>query len=275
MKIGRSRTLQSAKYTQKKRRKMLIMALATLASILIAITIVILVIRLPFLQINSINVSGVHTIDAELVKKIAQTEIANSYLYLLPKQSIILYPKQDIEKKLMVSVAKIESVMVSIVNMSLLNIDITERGPSVIICEGYREDLDDSKCSYADQYAIAYEKIASSTINSDLFRYYANSPIDIKKFGELQKFVSDIKKAGIIANGMLIGEDGGFELYIENADQSSATVYFDDRTSFDRTKTNLVIFWQNAINKKIGLSKVPNFDYINLRFGNNVFYLVK
>lgn len=275
MKIGRSRTLQSARYVQKKRRKMIVTASVATVSVLVVFVIAILILRLPFLKITAINVSGAKTVDIELVKKITQTELDGNYMYLIPKQSIFFYPKRSIREKLINDVSKIEDMRINVINMSLLNIDITERGPSVIICEGYREDSDDSKCSYADQNAITYEKIASSTMNATLFKYYANAPIEIKRFNELQKFVSDIKKAGIVAYAMLIGEEGSFELYIENMDKSSATVYFDDRTSFDKTRSNLLIFWQNVMSKKIGLSEIPNFEYINLRFGNNVFYLVK
>ena len=69
--------------------------------------------------------------------------------------------------------------------------------------------------------------------------------------------------------------NGNFELYIKNKDQSITVVYFDDRTPFDKTAENFLAFWQSAQDKKLGLTVVPTFDYINLRFGNNVFYTTR
>ena len=95
------------------------------------------------------------------------------------------------------------------------------------------------------------------------------------RFAKLQQFISELNSTIIDATGLLIGDDGSYELYIKNPDGSSGVVYFDDRTPLENTKSNLLVFWQNALDKKIGLTHMPSFEYVNLRFGKNIFYLIK
>ena len=99
--------------------------------------------------------------------------------------------------------------------------------------------------------------------------------IDKALFHDLQKFIDTIQRAHISTVGILIGENNRFELYLKNTDLTEVTVYFDNRLPFNKTATNLVAFWNDSITKKKNATTTPIFDYINLRFGNNIFYVTK
>ena len=74
---------------------------------------------------------------------------------------------------------------------------------------------------------------------------------------------------------MLINENGAYELYAKNKDNSEAIIYFDDRSSLRKTSSNLIAFWNDSQIIKKGATTALMFDYINLRFGNNNFYVTK
>lgn len=284
MNIGRIRTLQSPKYANKKRKKLIFLVFVSISLIFILLILLILVLHLSLFKINSINISGADSVSIQNIEKTVKSSIDGSYLYIIPRSSFIFYPKSEIRNILINDYPEIKDLDIKIKGLTNLNIDIDERKPEVIVCEGFRNDENDGGCYYSDAGGFVYGKAASTT-DSNYFKYYVNqnSTTTIMgsyftrgtKFIELQKFIRDIANSGIKANGILVSDDNSYELYIENFDESDAIVYFDDRTSFDKTLSNLVVFWKNVVNKKIGLSVVPNFDYINLRFGNNVFYLVK
>lgn len=284
MNIGRIRTLQSPKYANKKRKKLIFLVSVSISLIFILLILLILVLHLSLFKINSINISGADSVSIQNIEKTVKSSIDGSYLYIIPRSSFIFYPKSKIRNILINDYPEIKDLDIKIKGLTNLNIDIDERKPEVIVCEGFRNDENDGSCYYSDAGGFVYGKAASTT-DSNYFKYYVNqnSTTTIMgsyftrgtKFIELQKFIRDIANSGIKANGILVSDDNSYELYIENFDESDAIVYFDDRTSFDKTLLNLVVFWKNAVNKKIGLSVVPNFDYINLRFGNNVFYLIK
>jgi hypothetical protein len=98
---------------------------------------------------------------------------------------------------------------------------------------------------------------------------------DKDKFPKLQSFVETIKRSGLDLTGLLVGEDGEYEIYAKNFDDSEMVIYFNDRVSFDKTASNLIAFIEDSKVKKTDNNGKMNFESINLRFGNNIFYVTK
>ena len=284
MKIGRTRTLQSAKYLQKKKKKQIITISLIVLVVIVILAAIVLTLRLPFLQIKSIEIDGASTLPVETMQRNVLNSLDGNYLYVIPKTNIFFYPKEKINTNLQKTFSKINSIHTELSGLNTVVVKIDERQVSVIACEGFKEDEGDDTCYFTDSAGFVYDKL--NGFSDDVyFKYYLNTAstsitvgsnfIDVSLFSKLQKFIKNINDAGIKAKGLLIGDEGSYELYVENKDLSNAVVYFDDRTSLDKTLANLVVFWKNAMEKKLGMSTVPNFEYINLRFGNNVFYLTK
>jgi hypothetical protein len=273
MKFGRSRTLQSQKYLQKKRKKFIVNTSISATVLFLIFLSIILLLRLSFFRINTIGLSNVQSINQDEIKSAAQSHLSGNYFYVIPRNNFLFYPKKEISSSLLSQFKKIDSLKIKVQGVSTLVIDVTERAPAVILCDGFKDDAD-NKCSYADKNGYNYdERPASST--KDYFIYYSNIQIPEEKFIQLQKFVSNLTNYEIKTTGMLVSEDGSYELYVKNIDESIAIVYFDDRVSLDKTLSNFISFWQSSAEKKIGSSEKSNFEYINFRFGNNIFYLLK
>ncbi len=229
---------------------------------------------LSFLRVTNISVNDTLNIKSEEVKKDVLDMVSGNYYFIIPKDSYFFLSKEKIKNKIVDDFKRIDTIEIKNKGTTGLEIEITERQPEVMICDGFREDEEGEHCSFADKQGIIFEKVATSS-DKIYFKYYSSDEIDKDKFLQLQDFVKNVENSGIIATGLLLSEDGSYELYIKNVDQSIAVVYFDDRTSLDKVVSNLSVFWKNSINKKIGSDSIPNFEYINLRFGNNVFYHIK
>ena len=244
----------------------------------------IVILKLPFLRIKNVEVEGVVALSGEELKEKADLNLAGKYLHIIPKTSSIFYPKEKIRKDILESFRKIKTLDIELKGLSTLKISVTEREPEIIVCEGFKEASNSDECFFADEGGYVYES-TSTAIDDVYFKYYMNSGsttvatgqkfIETEKFNEFQKFVQNIKRNGIEPTGMLVAEDGNHELYIKNVDDSLAVVYFDERTPFDKIASNLITFWQNAMIEMRVEDVVPTFDYINLRFGNNVFYITR
>lgn len=274
MKIGRLSTLQSAKYLQKKKKqRILTITIYSIAS-LIVILAILLSFKLSFLRVTNISANDTINIKSEEVKKDVLDMVSGNYYFIIPKDSYFFLSKEKIKNKIVDDFKRIDTIEIKNKGTTGLEIEITERQPEVMICDGFREDEEGEHCSFADKQGIIFEKVATSS-DKTYFKYYSSGEIEKDKFQQLQNFVKNVENSGIIATGLLLSEDGSYELYIKNVDQSIAVVYFDDRTSLDKVVSNLSVFWKNSINKKIGSDLIPNFEYINLRFGNNVFYHIK
>jgi hypothetical protein len=234
--------------------------------------------------LRNIEVVGTETISSEDIVKNIKQSMEGEYVYVIPKTSIFFYPKSSVYENLLRTFPKIDTIESEIEGTSKIKFSVKEKIPSVVVCEGFREDESSSSCYFSDMTGYIYEKV-DQQFDGVYFKYYLNTSsttltvgsnfIEKDRFSKLQEFVEGINDTIVPATGILIADDGSYELYIQNRDLSTAVVYFDDRTSFEKTLQNLSVFLANANSKKIGVETIPNFEYINLRFGNNVFYLIR
>lgn len=281
----RLRILQSPKIAEKKRKKRIYKALIYFVSIVVLLVVILLFLRLNFLQIDNVSIMGASTINnVEMEKKINESLVGN-YIGLIPKTNIFFYPKNAIKEELKNNFKAIQELSIKIKGMNTILVDLKEKDPTSLVCEGFPEDKGENEsCYFIDKAGYIYAK-APQFSNGVYTRYYTGAKveenilgtnfIDQKTFTELENFISIIKKSKLIPTGILIGENGEYEMYIKNIDESIMTVYFDNRFPFDKTATNLIAFIEDAKLKKKSASTTPIFDSINLRFGNNIFYVPK
>ncbi len=257
-----SRALHSPKYVQRKRKRLFVTVFLFILCIVTISVSIILLLRSPFFKIDRIIVNGSPTLPLEKIQQEA--------LSLLDKDS------EDIKKTLLEDFKEIETVSIRRSGLRTLTLNLEERLPAAVVCLGFRdEDLPSSDCYTSDKHGYIF---MSATTTDSSTRYYlptdkGDNPLGTtfiieKRFQELERFVVGSRKGGLSPLGVLIGEDGDYEMYMKNKKgNSEVTVYFDDKAPFDNTLSNLLTFWQNSL-----ASTTIAFDYINLRFGNTVYY---
>jgi cell division septal protein FtsQ len=282
----RSRILQSPKVVEKKRKKLIITSLLILACAILFFVTLFFFFRLPILQVSMIEISGTKTMNTDTIKQKAQEYLEGEYFGLIPRSSTFFFPKFDIKESLINSFKRIERLEIQRKGISGINIVIEEKDAVAIVCGGFHDNDDaEQKCYSVDKNGYVFEEspnfsdgvyphyyldldnkgtniIGSSFINSDLFQQF-------------QKFIKTIQDSHISIVGLLIGDKDQYELYIKNKDDTEAVVYFDNRIPFEKTASNLILFWNDSMLKKKNATSTPVFDYINLRFGNNIFYVTK
>jgi hypothetical protein len=220
------------------------------------------------------------------IKEDAQTALEGYYFGLIPKSNILFYPKLVIEDNLINLFKKIDGVSVSRTGVNSIKVDIKERETVAIVCGGFHnEDDTNQKCYSVDKDGYVFEE--SADFSEGVYPHYyldldsknagiiGSTFIDKELFLQFQKFMAMIQKEHISIVGLLIGEKNQYELYIKNKDDTETVVYFDNRTPLEKTASNLILFWNDSMLKKKNATTTPIFDYINLRFGNNIFYVTK
>ncbi len=263
-----SRKLQSSKYTQKKRARRAVRNTLWLLCMLVSAAFVLLILKSSLFQITTIHVAGADTT--------SQKEIQETVMSTLSKTSspnIFLFSKDAVTKAILDAFPMINSLTISRSGLGALAIGVEERTPAVTVCFGFREESTDADCYVSDRRGYIFAPAASTTASS-LNHYYVStdkgtSPIgttftDEKHLGALEHLVQGVHAGGLTPLGILIGENGTYEMYVKNKEgESEVTIYLDDKAPFDTTLANLLTFWN---------ASTSTFDYINLRFGNTVYY---
>ena len=166
--------------------------------------------------------------------------------------------------------------------MSGLYIEIKEKRPTAVFCHGFHEERieDEKNCYFSDNngyiYSVAIESsahkymryyISNSDFNKDGKTIIGNNFIDREKFKRLKIFSDGISKAGLIPIGILINDNNQYEMYIKGNPET--IIYFDDKAPLENTLDNVLTFLKDIKSKN---QKIEDLDYINLRFGKNIFY---
>lgn len=263
----------SPRYIKRKRKRMFATILLGVVCCATVFSFVTLSLRSSLFEINTISVHGLDSaLNNEIQEKIRPL-VSN----------IFIIPKSEIERIIKENFKNVETLEISRAGLREIAISLQGRTTAAVVCPGFREEGEKNECYASDSSGFIFSLISTSTPQNHLNHYYvpetgSTTPgsnfISTECFRELEKFMNQSRLGGLAPLGILIGENGDYEMYVKNRKgDSEVTIYFDDNAPFDETLSNLLTFWQdpgNAKNKKATTTR--SFDYINLRFGNAVYY---
>ena len=265
--------------------------------------------RLSWLGIFSITNVQVYGADPDIVgnlRSAALNELQGAYAGLFARSNSAFYPKRDIESAVTNASARISGVDIHRTGIHGLAITVAERVPAAVVCAELPDFSsgvsNDSSCYFADAKGFIFMEAPTST--PQIFeRYYApdlagvqNSVLtpsgaigsyatSTREFTDLQSFMEAVHAAHIATFGILMKDNGEYELYIGNpasvahvtnapADNTPdiAVVYFNDRANFQNEFSDLISFWDKETETGHSAGPLPRFESIDLRYGSNVFY---
>jgi cell division septal protein FtsQ len=123
-------------------------------------------VRLPDVTLSSIEISGENFTTASDIEKVVRDQLAGSYLFLIPRQSGIFYPKSDIERALKESFVPINQVSIHRDSFTTLSVSLQERVPVARWCISSALD---SPCYLMDEAGLLFTR--SDTNVQNLFTY--------------------------------------------------------------------------------------------------------
>jgi hypothetical protein len=262
---------------KKRRRREKLKSLAESLAIIFSGTVFVLagivyLARLDEVTVLNISVEGEKLIEATDVTKVAREVLSGSYVFL-PRRNIFIYPKKELIASLAYSFPRIKKVDVKRVDFNTLKIFILERDPDALWCKGEPKDLKD--CFYVDEDGFIYAE-APFFSGDVFFRYYGgdiNSSNPLRNYlvtsdwiSELKNFNNYLEDLKIKARGAHLKEDY-YEILLAN--DSRLFLKYEDslEESFSRLQSLLRGSEYSFVD-----SEGPTFRYVDLRFGERVYY---
>ncbi len=265
--VSTGSTLSSPEFYKKKvqaRRRRQLIIFGTLFILIIAS---VLILRLERLQIQTISLSGAVVTSRDVIETTVRKELSESYFWLLPKSSVILYPKTELKEKLFSTFPRFESINFTLKGSQELEIAVVEREPEALYCAG-------EACYFLDEKGFIFDQapIFSSGV---YFIFKKETPLENPlgqalvgemEFREISQFLKDLQDLGFRPERLTLSSD---EIDIEL--NGGARILLAFPFEYGLLLANLEAFIKNevALGKEDFQAQILELD---LRTSNKIFY---
>lgn len=230
--------------------------------------------RMPFFKISEIELSGFsYLTSGELENKIRE-ELGGNYFFILPKNSFFLLNSAALETTIISSFPRVRHLVVNKKYPNKIMISLTERSVWGIICEKSTEETA-KHCVYVDTSGFSLEE-APLTFGSLITKVAADFGV-----GPWRQLISSstahsmqnirntlLDKHNIEVIGYELSEKLPGEIRVLTSD--GFKIFFLGKEPLEKSMQILGSLLEGEIKEKKDM-----LDYIDLRFGNKVFYKYK
>lgn len=221
--------------------------------------------RLQSVNIKTVEVSGGETISHDFVQGKVEEQLQGTYLRLIPRSFVYLYPEQDIQKAL-AGIERVKDITLERIGGTKLEVTFSEYVSDALWCES-----EEQNCLFIDNTGFAFSKAPEL------------------KGGAFLRFVSMSKSPEL---GQSVITSAEYKTLKETEDRLQTMGWYLERIDVDAMGDAYLMLVSGG-ELKISLSQTVegtignletvlasddftdvapgNFRYIDLRFGNKVF----
>ena len=229
------------------------------------------------INIEKIEIKGNLIVEQETIRKVAAGELSGKYFSLVPKKNTFLYPKKNIEQKIKDQEKRIQSIIFERIGMTAVLLTVIERQPKFLWCDDFTAISEE--CYFIDETGFIFSK-APKFSDDVYFRFYGGGArqdaigkqyLPPHDFVRISRFVEMTKESNIEASKLYLKEMGEYELHLQDGTRVLFMRSDDELAIFDNLKT---VLQSEVFGKEVRNNPSP-VDYIDLRYGNKVFYKFK
>ncbi len=282
--------LNSPRLRQVKKKKRKIFWLKVLFFALLAgcvLSGIILLARWQKLNIQSVQVIGADGADASALKGAVEKEISGDYLLFLPKANIFIYPSGSIQKNLSDSFKMFKDISLKISTSGVLEVSVTPRKGAYLWCGDMFANGGANPCYFMDDGGYIFEK-APYFSGSVYFKFYGKLARDESDpagenylsgiFSKIISFKNTLDQMNIKPMALQGMDNGEMEFFLYSPNSSSSlppAVIFNSSSDFTKLAENLQTALSTEPLKSEYRKKYASLQYIDLRYGNKVYYKFK
>lgn len=252
-------------------------ALVLIAGIVYAVSVIS---YLPRFSIQTVEAQGAKAISASEISSFVRGALYDGSRPILSHSNIFLYPRAAIEKAVTEQFPRIRSVSLS--RPSLLAQTVTVR---VEEREAYARWCADGACYLIDDGGFIFSQ-ASTSAETLRTSYIFIGALGTSTPSIGQRFLSGrfagvlalldrLGQAGWNAESVAVQNEQDFEVRLSAASVSEKTGGFTVRASFGNDGEAVVTNLELVLSSDVLRSRESELEYVDLRFGNRVYYKLK
>lgn len=218
----------------------------------------------PFLNLKGVQVTGTEGKEAEKIGNLASAVIADKYYKIIPKSNIIIYPRDTIKNDVLRQFPSVKNATVKTSLQGKLLVEVEKREFKSLWCSV------SDRCYLVDQGGLVFAEAQGNELEGylRLEGMLGGDPVG-KTFGALGQyefflnFAKQLEELGLRPERMKYYTQDKAEALIGD----SRIIFLPDPKQADELFANLSVFVNDL--------KVKNFEYIDARYGNKIFYKIK
>jgi len=219
-------------------------------------------------KISNIYINDTSFFDKKEIEKIVREGLQGSHLMVFSKDNVLLFPKNEIEAKVKNFSKAIKKVSINLGGLQTISVQIEEYKPVAVWCNN-------TACYYLNEKGLVFDK-APDNYDKNLPQFHDwihDDPVG-KNYTDPDTFQKIITLINLIAKVPLkvisINTEDGLTFNL-NTDSKTRLLYeINDNPEEVANNLNTVLE-KDAINR----AQLNNIDYIDLRFGNKVYYKIR
>ena len=252
---------------QRRRRRRLIKLSVLLSATVLLFAALVWGLTQDWATINKVSISGNNRVSNKQIESVVATQLAGVRAYGIYKGTILTYNEAGLIETLKYQYPLLRDVQVKISGINELSLEVTERIPVALWCR-------EVECYEVDQDGYIFNKVKEGSILK-LVEYSGGMTGDVLRqhllpndFTKVQAFVSALIGNGsrVVSVHILPNER---ELRIKSLNYPELRVKIDD--DLDKVLAYLEVTLAST-DYKAYVSEVSMPGYIDLRFGNRVYY---
>lgn len=238
----------------------------------------------PEVNINEIKINGTSVLKPALVERAIEDELVGKYFYLVPKSSYFFYPKNLILSKLRDNFKRIENISIVHKGFTGLVVNLSERNERYLWCgsDFLAELVPENECYFIDSGGYVFSKAPFYSGNLFLEFYgtlsvgdninpIAGLVLPEDRFEKIISFRSALTLLGFDVIKILTKDDGDYELSVLDGGRILVSSKNNLEKNIEYLKLALAT---EPLKTKLDMGR-ENLDYLDLRFGNKVFFKFK
>lgn len=240
------------------------------------------------INIQNIEISGNKVIETSQIEAIVQENLVGHYLWFFPKTNFLLYPKNKIKNELEDKFKRFSDVSINLNSIKTLKISVIERTGEYLWCgtliPALINDTSSYKCYFTDENGYIFDEAPYFSGNV-YFKFYGKNDGDPKnpagtffltdKFNQIIEFKNALNEFGLNPTAFWVDENGDANIALSSEPAAGPKIIFKVNSDYEKIAESL----QAAITTEPLQSKLKtdftSLSYIDLRFGNNIYYKFK
>lgn len=228
-----------------------------------------------FLRIKTIETTGAKTVAAEALQADVKKYIVGEYLNLFPKNNIFLYPKEEITEGLITAHPTLKSVVVKAENFSTISVTALDREPRALWCGV--QATSSEPCLLLDEDGVAYA-VAPEFSDNPYKKYFGalsgeyvpQQFLKPDSFHSLSALVDAIAQSRPedAVRSVFVDERNDVHIVFANGFALLLALQDEGGEVFERFTLALTA-------EPFKSHTLPEFEYLDLRFGDKLYYKLK